>query len=183
MQVYRIPAHDRALPAFWAVLAVGGGSIQKPLVGISEQLRLELGAVGDASPRAETTRGPAVERHGGVLIVDDDSDMRWYLRRCLAGADPPFEAILEAADGAAALRVLETSAVELIITDVVMPRLDGLSLFAHLNADVRFTEVAVLFVSGAVQESAARTRLAPGMQIGFLSKPFSARTLLEAVAS
>ena len=68
-------------------------------------------------------------------IADDDADMRQYLRGCLHGFG--VARVLETADGANALRHARAADVDLVISDLVMPGLDGLSLAAALKADAR----------------------------------------------
>ena len=104
-----------------------------------------------------------------VLIVDDDAGIRTYLRRCLG---PITHRICEAADGVEALAVARAHPVDLIVTDVVMPRMDGLELHAALRSDPAFASIPVLFVSGEP------TRVPEGT---LLQKPFNARTLRAAV--
>ena len=111
-----------------------------------------------------------------VLIVDDDAAMRAYVRRCLA---PLFARCLEAADGADALRILEgepAGAVALVVSDVLMPGLDGLGLRAAVGALEGHAAVPVLLVSGEVE-------LDPVAQAPVLRKPFNARSLRGSVAA
>ncbi len=104
-----------------------------------------------------------------VLIVDDDAGIRTYLRRCLG---PITHRVCEAADGVEALAVARAHPVDLIVTDVMMPRMGGLELHALLRTDPAFAAIPVLFVSGEP------TRVPEG---ALLQKPFNARTLRAAV--
>ncbi len=116
---------------------------------------------------------PAEEQHPAqeplVLIVDDDAGICTYLRRCLG---PITRRVCEAADGVEALAVARAEPVDLIVTDVVMPCMDGLELHAALRTDPAFGSIPVLFVSGEP------TRVPEGT---LLQKPFNARTLRAAV--
>ncbi len=106
-----------------------------------------------------------------VLVVDDDADIRAYIRECLEVL--PVR-VVEALDGLDALeRILVGRAenVALVITDIVMPRMDGLSLKAALRADPRWAGVPVLLITG----EAVRVRDGP-----VLRKPFIARKLRAA---
>ena len=121
------------------------------------------------------------ERRGGVLdgpsaptilIVDDDPEMRAYLRRCLRSLT---DRVVEAVDGAAALTLLRASgpgAFDLVIADVVMPGLDGLSLRRTLRDDPEIGAPAVLLVTG----ESPRPDDEP-----ILRKPFNAAVLREQV--
>ncbi|HEX9562895.1 MAG TPA: response regulator [Gemmatimonadaceae bacterium] len=110
-----------------------------------------------------------------VLVVDDDADMRLYLRSCLRGMIPPFDRIIEAADGLEALRLVRTGEVHLVISDVGLPGLDGHRLSRAIRDDAALQHVAVLLISGygALRESSAPD--------GFLTKPFNSQQLLAAV--
>jgi CheY-like chemotaxis protein len=108
-----------------------------------------------------------------VLIADDDADMRQYLRGCLHGFG--VARVLETADGANALRHARAADVDLVISDLVMPGLDGLSLAAALKADARTHHIRVLLMSGESDSPTA----APAD--GFLAKPFNAAGLRRAI--
>ena len=109
-----------------------------------------------------------------VLIVDDDADMRLYLRSCLRGLAAPYERVIEAADGLEALRLVRSGAVGLVISDVALPGLDGRRLTRAIRDDAALGHVSVLLISGetALGESAAD---------GFLMKPFNSHQLLAAL--
>ncbi len=107
-----------------------------------------------------------------VLIVDDDADIRAYLRRCLG---PITGHTLEAADGVEALAVARAAlpdGLALIIVDRGMPRMDGLELHAILRSDPVFAMIPVLFISGET---------GPVPEGTLLQKPFNARTARAAV--
>ena len=110
-----------------------------------------------------------------ILVVDDDPDMRLYLRGCLQGLGAGLGLILEAADGEEALHILGTSHVDLVISDIVLPRLDGRALREAIRSDSLRKDIPFLLVSG--QESSALD----GPTDAWLSRPFNARQLLGAV--
>src|SRR5690349_25172185 len=125
------------------------------------------------------TTTPEGEVHAGalppaVLIVDDDADMRLYLRSCLRGLASPFQRVLEAADGLEALRLLRSVAVNLVISDVALPGLDGRRLTRAIREDAALSHVAVLLISG-------ESGLGDSCADGFLSKPFNTHQLLAAL--
>jgi CheY-like chemotaxis protein len=109
-----------------------------------------------------------------VLVVDDDPDMRLYLRSCLRTLASPFDQVIEAGDGLEALRLVRSGAVDLVISDVGLPGLDGRRLTRAIRDDVALRHVAVLLISGdgALRENAAD---------GFLSKPFNTHQLSAAL--
>ena len=103
-----------------------------------------------------------------VLVADDDADMRHYLGGCLRRLGPMD--VIEAADGQAALDLARAIAHDLIISDVVMPSLDGYALCRMLKADVRTASIPLLLISGEM-------RAPPRCADGFLAKPFNAAGL------
>lgn len=107
-----------------------------------------------------------------VLVVDDEEDMRLYLRTCLHSLGAVH--VIEAADGLEALHLARTLEVHLVISDVLMPGLDGYALCRALKADTRTAAVPLLLVSG-------ETRGPPPCADGFLAKPFNATGLLAQV--
>jgi CheY-like chemotaxis protein len=109
-----------------------------------------------------------------VLLVDDDEDMRLYLRSCLRSNSAPFERVIEAADGLEALRLLRSEPIELVITDIGLPGLDGRRLTRAIRDDTRLNHVSVLLISGEAV-------IADGDADGFLSKPFNSRQLSAAI--
>ena len=109
-----------------------------------------------------------------VLIVDDDPDMRLYLRSCLRGLASRFQRVIEAADGLEALRLVRSVAVSLVISDVALPGLDGRRLTRAIRDDAALSHVAVLLISG-------ETVLGDSHADGFLSKPFNTHQLLAAL--
>ncbi len=81
-----------------------------------------------------------------ILLVDDDPSMRFMLRLILEAAG--YE-VTEAHHGAAALRHLkEDSLPDLVVTDMMMPVMDGRELILHLRSDPRTARLRILVVSG-----------------------------------
>jgi len=116
------------------------------------------------------------EERARVLVADDNSDLRQYLMRLLAERYD-VEAV---ADGQAALAAARERAPDLILSDVMMPRLDGLGLLRELRAGPALQEIPIILLSARAGEE---SRL-EGMQAGaddYLIKPFSARELTARV--
>ncbi len=97
--------------------------------------------VGDDLPVGEGTLGTAA---GRVLLADDNADMRDYVRRLLAGRGYAVAAV---ADGRAALDAARTARPDLVLSDVMMPGLDGFGLLAALRSDPRLRDVPVILLS------------------------------------
>jgi PAS domain S-box-containing protein len=111
-----------------------------------------------------------------VLLADDNADMREYLQRLLR---PGYE-VTTVTDGQAALEAARANPPDILISDVMMPRLGGLALVAALRADLRTAEVPVLLLSARAGQEAAIEGLEAGAD-DYLVKPFSAAELLARV--
>jgi PAS domain S-box-containing protein len=114
--------------------------------------------------------------HSKVLLADDDADMREYLLGLL-GRHYEVEAV---ADGEEALKAARERPFDLILADVMMPRLDGFGLLCNLRGDERTREVPVILVSARAEEASKIEGLKAGAD-DYLVKPFSARELLARV--
>ncbi|WP_144150506.1 response regulator [Paraburkholderia sp. BCC1885] len=113
-----------------------------------------------------------------VLVVDDNADLRDYMRRILSQAG---HAVTVAVDGLDALEAVRTEVPDLIVSDVMMPRLDGFGLLRELRGDPELRETPVLLLSARAGEEARVGGLESGAD-DYLTKPFSARELLARVA-
>ena len=111
-----------------------------------------------------------------VLVADDNADMREYLQRLLAGSYQ----VTTVADGQAALDAARAQSFDLVISDVMMPGLDGLQLVAALRADPQAQDLPVLLLSARAGQEAAIEGLGAGAD-DYLVKPFSATELLARV--
>ena len=120
-------------------------------------------------------RGARVER---ILVADDNADMRDYLHRLLS----PEYAVTTVADGQAALERIQDERPDLVLTDVMMPRLDGFGLLAALRAGETTRSLPVIMLSARAGEEARIEGVHAGAD-AYLIKPFSARELLARVAS
>jgi signal transduction histidine kinase len=111
-----------------------------------------------------------------VLVADDNADMLDYVRRLLA-ARYEVEAV---PDGQAALDAARARRPDLILTDVMMPRLDGFGLLQAIRTDGALRDVPVVLLSARAGEEAKVEGLEAGAD-DYLLKPFSARELIARV--
>jgi PAS domain S-box-containing protein len=130
---------------------------------------------GDAGP-AEGAAG--VGSGPRILVVDDNADMRAYVTSLLSDA----YAVITARDGVEGLRAAREHVPDLILTDVMMPRMDGFSLLTALRADPATVHVPVLMLSARAGEEGMIEGLEAGAD-DYLIKPFAARELLARVAA
>ncbi|BEL02886.1 SpoIIE family protein phosphatase [Actinoplanes sichuanensis] len=112
-----------------------------------------------------------------LLVADDNADMRDYLSRLLRSAGHRVTAVV---DGQQALETARATSPDLIVSDVMMPRLDGLQLVAALRADPRTASTPVLLLSARAGQEASIEGLEAGAD-DYLFKPFSAAELLARV--
>ena len=113
-----------------------------------------------------------------VLVADDNADVRTYLARLL-GRD---YAVDTTRDGASALQSIRENPPDLVIADIVMPRLDGLSLVRAIREDPRTEALPVLLLSARAGEEARVMGLDAGAD-DYLAKPFAARELVARVGA
>ncbi|MEX2148976.1 MAG: ATP-binding protein, partial [Steroidobacteraceae bacterium] len=107
-----------------------------------------------------------------ILLADDNVDMRRHISRLLRRS---YE-VVEACDGEAALEAALSSPPDLVLSDVMMPRLDGFGLVKALRADERTRQLPIILLSARAGEEAAVEGLDAGAD-DYLIKPFSAREL------
>jgi PAS domain S-box-containing protein len=133
----------------------------------------------DTDDVADTTSGGAPAHvTGRVLVVDDNADLRDYMRRILRQAG---HEVSVAVDGQAALDAAREAPPDLIVSDVMMPRLDGFAMLRVLRDDPVLRETPVLLLSARAGEEARLGGLESGAD-DYLTKPFSARELLARVS-
>jgi signal transduction histidine kinase len=135
---------------------------------------------GPAVPFAPDAVGapPAGVAPARVLVADDNADMRDYLARLLGR----HWQVLLAATGLEALEIARREHPDVIVSDVMMPDLDGFGLIARLRADPALAETPVLLVSARAGEEARIEGLEAGAD-DYLVKPFAARELLTRIDS
>ena len=113
-----------------------------------------------------------------VLIVDDNADMRAYLRTLLL--DRYY--VIEAADGQSGLKLAVESVPDIVVSDVMMPVMDGLTFCSRLKQHEATSHIPVLLLTARSSEQ----QYIEGMQTGadmYMTKPFSADLLVANIAS
>jgi PAS domain S-box-containing protein len=127
-------------------------------------------------PCPPNSAGSGSHKRPIILIADDNADMRQYLGRLLA---EKYQ-VITAPDGWAALVAIHSSRPDLILTDVMMPNLDGFGLLRELRSKPETQTIPIIVLSARAGEEAR----VEGMEHGaddYLIKPFSARELLARV--
>ena len=125
--------------------------------------------------QAEAAPGPSQTRPR-ILLADDNADMRLYIEKLLA----PHYRVDAVADGLAALESVRRSKPDAVITDVMMPRLNGFEFLKAIRAEPQLQDVPVVMLSARAGESARAEGLEAGAD-DYMVKPFGARELLARV--
>lgn len=126
------------------------------------------------SPRyeKETTISSTEEERNDILVVDDNADMRSYISKILKKKYNVQEAI----DGIDALEKIEEKQPDLILTDIMMPRMDGLELLKSLRKNVNTNMIPVVFLSARAGEE-SQVEGIHYLADDYVVKPFTSNVL------
>src|SRR5215475_11143194 len=116
-----------------------------------------------------------------VLVVDDSAAIRKILQRVLRQTGMAIRTIHEAGDGQEALEVLKSQPVQLVLTDINMPKMDGLQLLASLKASPQWHSVPVVMITTEGGETKVGEAVRLGAA-GYVRKPFTADQIKEKLA-
>jgi len=116
-----------------------------------------------------------------VLVVDDSAAIRKILQRVLRQTGMPIGNIHEAGDGQEALSVLKSQTVNLVLTDINMPKMDGLQLLAAIKAQDDWRDLPVVMITTEGGEAKVSEALRLGAR-GYVRKPFTAEQIKEKLA-
>ena len=113
-----------------------------------------------------------------ILIVDDSSMMRAMIKRVVKMTQVPVDEILEAGDGAEALQLLEAHDVQLLLTDINMPVMNGADLLRKVAKSDRYRTLTRVIIS--TDGSTERREEAADLSVRcYLKKPFSPEVLRD----
>ncbi|RKH56103.1 ATP-binding protein [Corallococcus aberystwythensis] len=148
---------------------------------VEEALRWSVDPSDEPAPMPASPPGaPAPVMESGprprILLADDNADMRDYVRRLLSQRYD----VTAVANGAEALGAARESRPDLVLSDVMMPVMDGIQLVQQLRADEALRTLPVILLSARAGEEAT----ANGLELGaddYLTKPFAAKELLARV--
>ncbi|MES2733038.1 MAG: ATP-binding protein [Bacteroidota bacterium] len=116
------------------------------------------------------------EAKATILLADDNADMRTYISKLLEGKYQ----VITVKDGLEALSALETALPTLILSDIMMPNLDGLGLLQKVRAAPQTATIPVILISARAGEEATIRGIEAGAN-DYLVKPFSAKELISRV--
>jgi signal transduction histidine kinase len=144
---------------------------------VEEALRW-LAEDADSAERDTPERRAATAPRRRIVLADDNADMRTYVARLL-GAYHDVEAV---PDGLAALSSIRARRADLVLSDVMMPGLDGFGLLREIRADAALRDTPVIMISARAGEEARVEGLDAGAD-DYLAKPFAARELIARVSA
>ena len=149
----------------------------KPAVDDSNASALALKHMQDESLKAEPAKSadpaaPDEDSLPSVLVVDDNDDMRQFIRTLLA--DKYY--VMEAADGASGLQLAREAIPDIIVSDVMMPVMDGLEFCRKIKADTMTSHIPVILLTARSTEEQQIQGLGSGAD-DYMMKPFSADLL------
>jgi two-component system chemotaxis response regulator CheY len=115
-----------------------------------------------------------------ILIVDDSSVMRKIIDRSLRQAGLEIKEVFEASNGVEALARMQETRVDLILSDINMPTMDGLELVRQLQAVENAKGVPIVMITTEAGESHVVQALSCGAR-GYIRKPFSPDQIKERI--
>jgi two-component system chemotaxis response regulator CheY len=113
-----------------------------------------------------------------VLVVDDSAAIRKILTRVLRQTGMAIQTIHEAGDGQEALAVMALHRIDLVLSDINMPKMDGLQLLASLKASLQWQKIPVVMIT----TEGGETKVAEAVRLGaagYVRKPFTADQIKE----
>jgi signal transduction histidine kinase/CheY-like chemotaxis protein len=165
--------------------SIDGTPVQYSPDGLLDQTNPYVAEAGQwvGSPSRASERWPVVarasdERRELILIADDNADMRAHLDRVLS---PHWDTVL-VADGQSALKATRELHPDAIVTDVMMPGLDGFEFVAAIRAEPELAATPVLMLSARAGAEAVSEGFAGGAD-DYLPKPFRSRELVDRVSA
>jgi len=117
-----------------------------------------------------------------VIVVDDSATARMIIKRCLQIAGCGDSKFLEAGDGAEALEIAKSNDVNLVVTDLNMPNMDGTSLLRRIKASPKLHDLPVLVVSSS-NNAAKESELLKAGAFAVINKPISPAIIAQTLQS
>jgi len=106
-----------------------------------------------------------------ILIVDDSASMRKIIRKTLSLSGFQVGACVEAANGKEALEILQQHPVDLVLSDINMPEMNGVEFLWQLRQDPRWKQLPVVMITTETSEKIVKEAIELGAR-GYLRKPF-----------
>jgi len=116
-----------------------------------------------------------------VLVVDDSAAIRKILQRVLRQTGMAIGTVHEAGDGQEALEFLKAHKIDLVLTDINMPKMDGLQLLGAMKASPQWNSIPVMMITTEGGETKVGEAVRLGAA-GYVRKPFTADQIKEKLA-
>ena len=116
-----------------------------------------------------------------VLVVDDSAAIRKILQRVLRQTGMAIGTIHEAGDGQEALEILKAHKIDLVLTDINMPKMDGLQFLGAMKASPQWNGIPVMMITTEGGETKVSEAVRLGAA-GYVRKPFTADQIKEKLA-
>ena len=172
------PERIRAGTALASTATGAQAYVQEALRWLPDSPEEGAAALGGEATGARRDQRFAATFGSRILLADDNADMRAYIRELLG----PLYEVETVPDGAEALVAARRERPGLILTDVMMPRMDGFELLNTLRADRDLCDIPVIVLSARAGEESRIEGLGAGAD-DYLVKPFHARELLARVGA
>ncbi len=112
-----------------------------------------------------------------VLVVDDNADMTDFLKKTLGEY---FKSVMTASDGTEALHLFRNHTPDVVVSDVMMPRMNGFQLCAHIKEDIAVSHIPVILLTARDDEQSRKDGYKNGAD-AYIGKPFEVETLIELI--
>ena len=166
------------LPSFQQRLRGEGGALVRPGLALERPRDPETpGPPRCASPCAGKAADPGARSR--ILMVDDDRVLLGHLQRLLQTERPQWS-VLTAFDGVEAIRLLRAEPLDLLVSDIQMPGMDGMALLAEVRREPALARLPVIFITARDDRASVRSGMASGAD-DYLTKPFSPEELIQAM--
>ena len=116
-----------------------------------------------------------------ILVVDDSAAIRKILHRVLRQTGRASRTVFEAGDGQEALDALKANRIDLVLSDINMPKMDGLQLLAAMKAAAQWRQIPVVMITTEGGEAKVSEAVKLGAA-GYVRKPFTADQIKEKLA-
>ncbi|MEJ2884801.1 ATP-binding protein [Pedobacter sp. GR22-6] len=156
--------------------AIKGAFIKEAYSLLQDEEMNSSDAVSRTATDLNNQQDHSTDKATHILIVDDNHDMRNYLKRLLE----PYFTVHTATNGRAALGHIAAQVPDLVLSDIMMPIMDGKVMLEHIRMDEKTLRLPVIFLSARAGEEARIDGLEAGAD-DYLVKPFSAAELLTKV--
>ena len=113
-----------------------------------------------------------------ILVVEDNNELRTFIKECLATS----YTIVEAENGVKALQIIENNTIDIIISDILMPEMDGLELCNRIKGNMAYSHLPVILLSAKTDTVTKIEGLKKGADV-YMEKPFSIEQLKAQIAS